>query len=113
MITIQFDIQTEEQRYNLKKGFDYLRSLKLPFQIFLPFTGENEDEFLENLVIRDRLVENYVKSGEWEKMDDEERQDAVLLEKMVFQEEQPDYKVYSVEESEKLLADLKAEINED
>ena len=64
-------------------------------------------------IIQNRLINKYVSTGEWAKMTDDERQDASLLEKMLYDEEQPDYKVYSVEESDKILADLKNELYAD
>ena len=86
---------------------DLAQRLKLSFRIREVEPAEPDD--LETITIRERLTEKYVKTGEWENMDDDERQDAVLLEKMLWSQEQPDYEVYSVEESARILAELKAE----
>ena len=78
-------------------------------KIVSPYNSFSMQAAVLPITIRDRLIEKYVQNGEWDCMDDDERQDAVLLEKMLWLEEQPDRKVYSVEESNQILADLKAE----
>ena len=102
--TIQFDIQNAEQQLKFQQVLDYVTHIKLPFQ-----TVEEQPEDLKTVTVRTRLTEKYVKTGEWETMDEEEREDAALGEMMIFAQEQPDYKVYSIEESAQILADLKAE----
>ena len=61
---------------------------------------------LKNEVVRERLRLKYVTTGEWAVMDDEDRQDAVLLEMMLYSQMQPDYKVYSVAETQSYLTNL-------
>ena len=46
------------------------------------------------------------------KMDDEERQDASQLEKMLWQKEQTDYQVYSETETKDYLTQLKKDLYE-
>jgi hypothetical protein len=104
-LILRFDDLTK-----FEKVLQLAKQLKVSFETTDPTTlwaiGNHK-------VIQNRLIEKYVSSGEWAKMTDEERQDASLLEKMLFEEEQPDYKVYTVEESDKLLADLKNELYAD
>ena len=102
---LQFDIQTTEQQHKLQQVIEFVSNLKLPFRKVEP----TESDDLETVTIRERLTEKYVKTGEWETMNDDDRQDAVLLEQMLWSQEQPDYEVYSVEESARILAELKAE----
>lgn len=72
-------------------------------------TGRNKtwSEDPQTRTIQSRLHAKYVVTGEWDKMDDEDRQDAVLGEMMVYNTEQPDYEVYSVENTAQFLTDLK------
>ena len=67
----------------------------------------------QHTAVRKRLTHTYVKSGAWNSMNDDERQDAALLEKMMFQEEKANYTVHSVDESAHILANLKAELHGD
>ncbi len=107
-ITIQFDDTTK-----LEKILNFIKQLKVPFHILDPQT---EPELLWEShihhIIQERLLEKYVKTGEWEKMDDEARQDATQVEKMLWQREQPDYHVYSEIESKEYLNQLKKELYE-
>ena len=97
-IVLQFDIQTAEQQHKLQQVLDFVSNLKLPFRKVEPV----EDD-LETITIRERLTEKYVKTGEWENMDDEERQDMALLEKMLWLDELPNNQPYSVNETKRLL----------
>ena len=99
---LQFDIQTTEQQHKLQQVIEFVSNLKLPFRKVEPV----EDD-LETITIRERLTEKYVKTGEWENMDDEERQDMALLEKMLWLDELPNNQPYSANETKRLLAELK------
>ena len=112
MVTISLDIQNVEQKANLEKVFAYLRSLQMPFKVISndiekasDTEGRDEDES-ERLWAQNQLFEKYVKTGEWEKMDDDERQDASLAEMMYYSHNQPDYAVLSDEETESFLKQL-------
>ena len=70
------------------------------------------DDDHEIEVVRQRLHEKYVVNGLWEKMDDEEREDAAHVESMIYAKEQPDYKVYSVSETETYLEKLRSKLAE-
>ena len=86
-----------------------LKSLKkrnVPYQIL----EKDTDSDAEVSNVQNRLHDKYVVSGEWEKMDDEDRQDAVLAETMIWRKEQPNYEVFSAENTAQFLADLKKEI---
>ena len=107
-ITIQFEDSTK-----LQKILNFIKGLKVPFQIV---DSKTEPETLWEAhihpIIQERLIEKYVKTGEWDKMDDEERQDASQLEKMLWQREQPDYHVYSEEETKDYVTQLKKQLYE-
>ncbi len=107
-ITIQFDDTTK-----LDKILNFIKQLNVPFHILDPQT---ESELLWELhiypIIQERLVEKYVKTGEWENMDDEAREDATQVEKMLWQREQPDYQVHSETETKDYLKQLKKELYE-
>jgi hypothetical protein len=101
-LILRFDDSTK-----FEKVLQLVKQLKVVFETNEPTTLW---EVGSHKAIQNRLIEKYVATGEWAKMSDDERQDASLLEKMLYDEEQSDYKVYSVEESDKLLADLKNEL---
>jgi hypothetical protein len=86
-----------------------IRSLQFPFKISNDsFDTEGyvwDDSDIEP--IKKRLHNKYVRTQQWSKMSDDERQDAVLLEKMLYQKEQDDYEVLSEEDSLQFLKDLK------
>ncbi len=104
-LVLKFDDSTK-----FEKVMQLVKQLKVSFETNEPTTLWEEGT---HKIIQNRLIEKYVSTGEWSKMTDDERQDASLLEKMLFDEEQPDYKVYTIEESNKLLADLKNELYAD
>ena len=82
-----------------------LKSLKkrnVPYQIL----EKDTDSDAEVSNVQNRLHDKYVVSGEWEKMDDEERQDASLAEMMYYVRMQPDYAVLSEEQAEDFLQQL-------
>lgn len=62
-----------------------LRREKLFFDIKTD-TSDDEDA-LKTAAIRERLRLKYVINGEWATMDDEDRQDAALLESMLYDDE--------------------------
>ena len=107
--TLQFDIQTAEQQQKLQMVLDYVSNIKLPFRKKDLEANDTDEEWAENEAIRHQLTIKYVVSGQWDTMSDDERQDAALLEKMLWQQEQPRI-VYSVGESAQILADLKTEL---
>lgn len=104
-LILRFDDSTK-----FDKVLQLVKQLKVTFETTEPTTLWDTET---HRVIQNRLIDKYVSTGEWAKMTDDERQDASLLEKMLYDEEQPDYKVYSVEESDKILADLKNELYAD
>jgi hypothetical protein len=68
------------------------------------------DDDHEIEMVRKRLHDKYVVTGQWVKMDDEEREDAAHAESMIYAKEQPDYEVFSIEETDAYLTDLKNEL---
>ncbi len=89
-----------------------VRSDKTPFNVNWAegqsTTLEEGDDIEEILAVRQRLHEKYVITGEWHKMDDDERQDASLLEMMLYKSNDPDNVVVSTKETDNVLAQLKA-----
>ena len=76
----------------------------------LKIVSENTDNHtIETLVIRQRLSDKYVKTGEWAAMDDDDRQDAVLGEMMLYADEDEELRQPAMPESEtqQFLTDLK------
>ena len=92
---------------DLQLVLDLARRLQIPFRIREVEPAEPED--LETITIRERLTDKYVKTGEWENMDEEQREDAAFVEMMLYSKEDPDNAYYSEEESNAILADLKNE----
>jgi hypothetical protein len=70
-----------------------------------------KQESNKTAAIRERLRLKYVTNGEWEKMDDEERQDASLLEGMLYDKEQPDYETNSETDTKDFYKTLKKELH--
>jgi hypothetical protein len=103
MVTITF--QAEQNDSKLQNALNYLKSLGLAFRIKEETPKEEDDD--ETVAVRERLRLKYVVTGEWKNMDEEDREDAVLLETMLWKREQPDYEVLSEEETMNILARLK------
>ena len=82
-ITISSDAQSTIDR--ILKTLQPLRREKLVFDIKTDVV-EDEDA-LKTAAIRERLRLKYVINGEWATMDDEDRQDAALLESMLYDDE--------------------------
>ena len=107
-ITIQLDDTTK-----IQKVLNFFKRSKVSFQISEP-TLESEllwDSQIHS-VIQQRLFEKYITTDKWENMNDEERQDASQVEKMLWQREQSDYHVYSEAETKDYLTQLKKELYE-
>ena len=102
MVTITFEEDRNDSK--VQNALNYLKTLGLSFRIKEEPAKEEEDE--ETVAVRERLRLKYVVNGEWQNMDEEDREDAALLEKMLWQREQPDYEVLSEDESEAFLKSL-------
>jgi hypothetical protein len=76
----------------------------------IPFTLNDEDTIRID-AIRERLRLKYVINGEWAKMDDEERQDASLLEGMLYDKEQQNYETNSETDTKEFYKTLKKELH--
>ncbi len=66
-----------------------------------------DETVLERTWIQNELSEKYVKTGKWAAMDDDNRQDAVLAEMMLYERQNPDYGVLNEEETKDFLAKIK------
>ena len=102
MVTITFEANRNDSK--IQQALNYLKSLGLAFRIKEETAKEEEDD--ETLAIRERLRLKYVVTGEWQNMNEEDREDAVLLETMLWKREQPDYEIVSEDESEAFLKSL-------
>ncbi len=96
----------------LEKVIALFKSLKVPFQFDDGLKGieiepENDEDSEINALIQARLIEKYVVTGQWDKMDDEARQDASLLEKMLLTETESDLETVSADESDLFLTKLR------
>jgi hypothetical protein len=100
-ITIHFKDSTK-----LQKVINFIKRLQLPFQIV-----ESEEETIWESdihpIIQKRLIDKYGATGEWAKMNDDERQDASLLERMLYDAEQPSEGHLPESETVQFLSDLK------
>jgi hypothetical protein len=84
----------------------FLRRKKVAFTL-----SDDDSEAVRTAAIRERLRLKYVINGEWAKMNDEDRQDASLLEGMLYDKEQPDYEVYSETDTKDFYNTLKKELH--
>lgn len=75
----------------------------------LPDTINNEDRE-EQDYIQNALQQKYVHTGQWKNMTDEEKADAALAEMMLYEQQRPDYKVMTAEESDTFYATLKKQL---
>jgi hypothetical protein len=66
-----------------------------------------DETSIERAWVQNELKKKYVHSGEWAAMDDENRQDAVLAEMMLFERQSPDYGVLNERETKNFLAKIK------
>jgi ABC-type Zn uptake system ZnuABC Zn-binding protein ZnuA len=70
----------------LDRILNYIKQEKIPYTV-VPNSEEDEADTLRTSAIRERLRLKYVVSGVWATMDDEDRQDASLLEGMLYDTE--------------------------
>ena len=108
-LILQFDDTTKFQQI-----LTLVKQLKVPFQFGETASNTEGSVWDEEIhpIVQERLIKKYVETGEWATMNDDERQDASLLEKMLFDREQPDYEVYSEADTKSFLANLKKELHE-
>ncbi len=64
----------------------------------------------EITIVQQRLHNKYVVNGTWDKMDEEAREDATHAEIMLYAKEQPDYYLYTVEQTKAHRAKLKQQL---
>jgi hypothetical protein len=95
----------------LDRLLKYMRREKVPFVLQPDVQTEEENDLIRTTAIRERLRVKYVINGEWLTMDDEERQDAALLEGMLYDKEQPDYEVYSEADTKAFYNTLKQQLH--
>ena len=108
-IIAQFDDPTK-----LEKTIAFFNRLKIPFQNIEKDTAPLDDpESEETLWVRNQLTEKYVKTGAWDTMDDDDRQDAALGEMMLFSQAQPDYHVFTAAESKAYRTQLRQKLMSD
>jgi hypothetical protein len=93
-LVIEFNEQNENRLLTL------FRELKVKIKTL-------DDTFIERSWVQNELANKYVKTGEWASMDDDDRQDAVLAEMMLFERQSSDYGVLNEEETKDFLAKIK------
>lgn len=72
----------------------FLKKMKVKTSVV---SNSDSDEIT---IVRQRLHDRYVVSGEWSQMSDEDREDAAHAETMIYAREQPDHHVFSIKETE-------------
>ena len=94
----------------LQKILDLAHSLKIAFRIREVDPIEPDEGSLETITVRARLTEKYVNTGLWSTMDEEEREDAALVEMMKYTQEDLELNQPAFPESEtrQYLMDLKS-----
>ena len=65
-----------------------------------------DETSVERSWVQNELSKKYVQTGEWASMDDENRQDAVLAEMMLFERQSSDYGVLSERETKDFLTKI-------
>lgn len=65
-----------------------------------------DDTSVERSWVQNELTKKYVQTGEWASMDDENRQDAVLAEMMLFERQSSDYGILNEIETKDFLAKI-------
>jgi hypothetical protein len=98
------------EQSTIDKILTYLRRQNVPFS-FHEEAQDDEADILKTTAIRERLRLKYVVSGEWATMNEDDRQDAALLEAILYNKEQPDYTVYSEADTKSFFNDLKKQLN--
>jgi len=80
MITIIFD--TDRNDVRLQSLIDLAQQLKVTFKVSEPLLITPEDA-----IIKERLRQKYVLSGQWDTMTLDEKEDAAMLESMLYDRE--------------------------
>ena len=97
-------INIAEKAY--EKGDIISDTLKTPSKIIL----NDEDDLEEQAFVQNALQQKYVLTGQWEQKTDDERQDLVLAEMMLYEQQRSDYKIMTAEESETFYTTLKKQL---
>lgn len=87
---------------------DRLRVRKKPFTIEPIEPHSDDSDAVKTNAIRERLRLKYVVSGEWSDMDDDDRQDAALLESMLYDDENGDVELLSEAEQLEFRNEMKS-----
>ena len=91
----------------LERLLDYLKREQVPYVVQ---PNGNDDDVERTSAIRERLRHKYVTTGAWATMDDEDRQDASLLEGMLYDRGREDRVVYSEADTAAFYKNLKKEL---
>jgi hypothetical protein len=81
----------------------YMQRKKVPFAL-----DTDDDDARRTAAIRERLHLKYVLNGEWATMDDEDRQDASLLEGMLYDDENGNVEVLTKAEQIEFRHEMKS-----
>lgn len=106
MTTITIHSNFEDSKLQL--AINYLKKIGLSFSI----DDEPNDEAVlkENECVRQQIHHKYVSTKEWYLMTDDEKQDIVLMEIMMYRQKQADRSSLSDDETTSLLTQLTAGI---
>ena len=102
MTTITIHSDSEDSK--LKQAINYLKRIGLRFSI----DSEANDEAMlkERESVRRQIHNKYVTTSEWYLMDDDQKQDIVLVETMMYRQKQADRSALSADETASLLIQL-------
>ena len=90
----------------LERILNYMKKEKVSY-VVVPDGDDDDDDVLRTSAIRERLRHKYVTTGAWATMDDEDRQDASLLEGMLYDRENEHSEVYSEADTAAFYKNLK------
>lgn len=111
-LIIEFDQQDEGLLLALfkklkVKAFDF-KAVPLKKGDILLDTNDEDSE--EHIYVQKALQQKFVETGQWKTMTDDDQQDAALAEMMLYEQQRPDYKVMTAEESDTFYATLKKQL---
>jgi hypothetical protein len=103
--TFYFDDQSK-----LAQFIDLAQQLKVPFYIgesdIAAVETDKDDDVAFHKLIQSRIIEKYVKTGEWDNMDEEDKLDTVLLERMLYYQEIGYDKALNAQEHEEFKKEM-------
>ena len=102
MTTITIHSDSEDSK--LQQAISYLKKIGLRFSI--DSEANDEDMLKERESVRRQIHNKYVTTSEWYLMDDDQKQDIVLVETMMYRQKHADRSALSADETTSLLTQL-------